>query len=523
MAYTNKQKSEILASIKKIGVAKSARLYGISRVTIHSWLKNDDKILKNNTDIKEKIAKQNSRIKEISFRRTYIVNDKFRYYIYNIKDLNTNFEYFGYSFYSNHNTPVRFLKYIFSIFSLNKNISKFLVLIKEEALQKKIDELQENSHFSFSLKTKLIDKLDKYESIKIKDLTNLRDKAKIAEYLYESQLCFNVSISMHQNDDFRFILPLNFDYTHPVTEKDNFLNKSLLNSIVERILLKISCLHKKADYSNAQKYLNIVESIMQKFKDKDIFLEFLESQTSLFLTQGDKNKALDFLKKQYLGRRYIDKTIKIYLLLMICEIYLENDDVKKYDYYFKKIKITDNDSLPVDLNFDYNFLKVFREIFLSPHKELADKLKQLAFKSQKKISEKKFFKALGKLVNIYQMIDDYTETKILLKTISDLPLVKEDEYNLCYFYLAKIIYYRNIGCMEESEETRVKLEKIALNSEYNYFVAESRYLKGLVYLESGNYEEVKQLADQILSFGNLKKINLIINKACILYQRLFMR
>jgi len=88
MSYTNKTISEILTSVEKIGIAKTARLYNIGTTTINRWLKNK-KNLPKEKKLKKNLMK--SGFRKFVLRRIHLENSDIDCFIYNLKDLYTEF------------------------------------------------------------------------------------------------------------------------------------------------------------------------------------------------------------------------------------------------------------------------------------------------------------------------------------------------------------------------------------------------------------------------------------------------
>jgi len=96
---------------------------------------------------------------------------------------------------------------------------------------------------------------------------------------------------------------------------------------------------RNANYNLAWEYLEVIKLIIEKTSDQKIIIQYYSVVTEYYSTQGDYGKKLDFLicSLKKVNEKYAE--VRFFLILKICNIYLNNYDIKEFDYYFGKIDI----------------------------------------------------------------------------------------------------------------------------------------------------------------------------------------
>lgn len=83
--------TDVLASVKKIGIVKTSKLFNISTTTIYKWIDKNPTADKQIVVKKSTPEKLNSR--KFVLRRVIINNDAINCYIYSLKDLRNGMEF----------------------------------------------------------------------------------------------------------------------------------------------------------------------------------------------------------------------------------------------------------------------------------------------------------------------------------------------------------------------------------------------------------------------------------------------
>lgn len=510
MSYTDKIIADVLASVKKIGIVKTSKLFNISTSTIYKWM--DKNLTSDKQIISEKI---NS--KKFVLRRVSLKNDSINCYIYNLKDLRNGMEFNSIAYNNNYQTPVIFLKYILNSYFKKTEIKSLQILLKGFYHLKKFDKFKDifkdikaeilitNEHFS----------IDSFDNKKILSIT---DKNFLFEYLTKEQLFYNINLEGHEHINLTLCQPIFLD---EFSDTDFSKNKELFNLslTLDKLFHKTRILLREADFIQVKKNLEVIRVILKKKStDQKLKLQYLNLKVKYFELQGDYNKSLDFLEKKYnkIGENHHE--LKFFLLLKICKIYLKSYNIKKFDYYFAKITVVDFNNFLKDSIFEFHLLMIKRKSLYLPVQESINSYQEILDKHQKFISQKKLFDIYIKICNLYRDISNFKEAHNYLDKAHNLSVIQHDKYLLCEYYEFKCRCFMDQGLFGESIEYCNNLEMLSKENNYNSYYFLSKGLKALNYLENNKFDLAKIEIDKFLYYGKSTNNMIMIYRANVLLQ-----
>jgi len=517
VSYTDKMIAEILASAQKIGVVKTSKLFNISPPTIYRWM-NEKQIPPKENKIKTG-SKKTDAIKLV-LRRVHIQNDSFDFYVYNIKDLQTDLEFNSVSYNSNYKTPVYFLKYILGAFLKETKNYSFQITLKRSA---RINNFEKFNNLIHKCKIEFIKNDDRLsiDSFDHEQILEIKDKNKIIEFLTDEQLRYNIKTGKDNLKNFNIYLPVILDEFKPELLSENDDKPTLLS--LERLIQKTDILLRNSDYNLAWEYIQTIKVIIEKSSDQKVMIQYYGLVIEYYSTQGDYNKTLEFLiySHKKVDEKYAE--VKFFLILKICIIHITNYNIKEFDYYFGKIDIVDFNMFSKDFILEFHLLMYKRKSLYLSIAESIDAYNEILDKHKKHISQKKLFDIYIKICTLYKTISNFSEAYKCLDKAYNLPQIQSDKYLLCEHHILKCNCLSEEGLFDEAFEYCIELEKLAKEHNFKDYYYECKAIKAFYYLDKGLFDKAKIEAEHFLNYGKATSNNFIIFKACIILQRYYSR
>jgi len=513
MSYTDEVTAEVLNSVKKIGIAKTSRLFNISTATIKRWLKKEtlgkkETLTKNNhskkQDYKELV------VRKIAFKNS---NDNTNCHIYNIIDLQSGLEFNCIAYYNIYRSSITLFKYFLRAYIKETNILSYQIRLKGF---NKIKNLENFSRTYSGCKIEFVQSEEHYHSQLFykKKIIDIQNEGNLIHYLTDEQLCHNISQNNNQYSDLQYLLPINLDkfYYNNLLEYDQSSILYELTKASERILTKAKQFLYEANYQIVLKYLEIVKVINKKAVNQKNIITFYTLKITYYQNQGDYQDALTFLHKEILKINN-NNEVKFLLIISICNIYLRNYDLKKFDYYQKKINSLYSESISGDILLEYDLLISNRKSVYLPIEESILAYKEITQKHKHKISQTKLFEIYIEISRLYHNLSNFGETNNYLEKCFNLPIAKDDKYLLCEYYLWKCERYLDNGLYNELKEYCYCLKNISKEQNYKTFYYHSIRINTYNLLQQGFLDEAKIEADKYLNYGIMTSNKRVIYNA----------
>jgi len=518
MSYSDKFISEVLNSVKKIGIAKTARLFNVYRSTIYGWQKqniftNSEKSLKKND------LSTFSRL--LVMQRMKISNTKIQGYLYNIKDLHTGLEFNGFALENNTHTPVAFLEYILSFYLKSTKIKSFTVNLKGYAKNCNI-----NKYSSIrDCKLEIIHAESRHciESFNKKEISTLCDTESLLNFLTVTQLEHNLINNDAGVLGLRFILPINLDncYNNP-SEMKSSAQVVQLESATELMLEKTEIQLREGDYSNLEKPLKILNLVISEIKNPEKYIKYYDIQINCFSLQGNIKRALDFLQTQF-KMSPENRDVQFFILLKICGILLNNYNVKNFDYYFKKCCIIYDIHYHADLLIDFDLLTSKRESLYLPVEESVMLYISILHEYKKGLSGAKKFEIYLKISNLYKNISDFKNAHLFLEKAYKIVFKNNDSYLLCAYYEAMCELLLKKGNIDEASKNSDMLEQISLKHNYTHYYYSSKELLAFNHICHGKYDLALIEIEKVDNYGEISNNSFIKLKSSRIYQKYYIK
>jgi len=511
MAYSNKIIAEILVSVDKIGLSKTSGLFNVRCSSISRWMKT--KSIQKSIPIKIKASKiQKSR--ELVLRRIPVKNSLMgnNCYIYNVKDLYSGLEFNCIAYHNNYQTPVTLLKYVLRAMIKETNINSYEILIKGFTRVKNFDKFC-RTYAGCKINVRRTEENFRIESIDQKEVSLLSNESTLIKFLTDEQLRYNISNNKDNYSDLQYLLPINLDkfYYNNLLEYDKNSISFELSGAVERILAEANQFLRRANYGMVWKYLGIAKVILNKNIDKKMIIPFYSLKTKYYTNQGDYQDALIFLHKE-LAKAGKNEEEQLFLIIKMCNIYLKNYELKKIDYYFKKMKLLYNETFSCDILLEYDLIVSKRESIYLPIEQSVISYIEILKKHKQSISQSKLFDIYIQISKLYYNISNFDETHNFLEKAANLPIIKEDKYLLCEYYKWKCESYLNHGQFNDLKEYCNDLKNVSKEYNYKSFYYFSMGLTARSLLQQGLSTESKIEAEKYLNYGIMtSNKNIIFN------------
>lgn len=522
MAYSDKIIAEILASVDKIGLAKTSRLFNVRCSSISRWLKTKSIQKSIPIKIKSSIA---PKIRELVLRRIMVKNDHVDSdcYIYNVKDLYSGLEFNCIAYHNNYQTPITLLKYVLRAMIKETNIHSYQILLKGFTRVKNPDKFC-RTYAGCKIDVSRTEKNFRIESIDQKKISLISNESALIKFLTNAQLCYNISNNKDNYSNLQYLLPINLDkfYYNKLLEYDKNSISFELSGAVERILAEANQFLRRADYAMVWKYLEIVKAILQKTVNQKMIIPFYSLKTKYYTNQGDYQDALIFLHKE-LAKKDKNDEGKFFLIIKMCNIYLKNYELKKIDYYLKKIKLLYKKTFSGDILLEYDLLVSKRESIYLPIEQSVLSYREILYKHKQSISQSKLFDIYIQISKLYYNISNFDETHKFLEKAANLPIMQENKYLLCEYYEWKCESYLKHGLFNDLKEYCDNLKIISKEQNYKSFYYCSIRLTARSLFQQGLSAESKIEAEKYLNYGMMTSNKNIIFKGLNLMMLLYSR
>lgn len=525
MAYTKQQITEVLSSVEKIGAAKTARLYNIRRSTIYNWINKAEKEEKIKKSIKNDAVKNDI---NFVFRRIYLKNDSFQFYIYSLKDENNGYEFSGISFENNYKTPECFLKYVINLYQKSQNINKIFLKVKGFSGIKNLDKFK-NITKSCLVELTRITERQKSCSFSNREIISVADKKELLNILTLKQLLYNYEIDERINSRRKIlILPIIIDKYQLILNKNSDIKELLeinnrnLNQTLQNMLKELKEQIRESRFILAEHTLLISGFLAKEFGNPDLLIKYYQLVNDFYKIQGNYGKAIAFFDNELLNTSVNEEVIFfIYLLLTI--ILLDTYQIKRADLFLEKLKNINSEKLQTDILYDYELLLVKRESLEMDFSEKREKYQNILKKYQSGLSERKTVEIYLDFALLYQKHSFYQEAYSYLKRTAFILKKLKDNYLTCLYYERKGYCLYQHGQFDEAFEIFMILEEEAEKYGYNYLYFESLSRKATYFLDQGDFEKAISLTDKVLSYGIINNQEYVICRAYRIFENIYFR
>lgn len=511
MSYDLKTIQEILESAEKIGVMKTAKLFGIARNTIYKWQRAQK--------VSAKARKSDSKQKRLLvIRRILIENAKQNFYIYNAVDLFTSLEINGFAYHNNYQTPVKFLEAVINLFFLKENIEDFQIQIYGFSRTRNFDKfylLKSKAKFTITKTSKKY----KYNSFKKTEISRISDKAESLKNLVKSQINYNIALDTNFKSNIKFCPPVNLDLYSKDSFDLNLQNKRIDSEYLSGILNSVKTFLQKNEIDTAELYLKNAEVYFKYFKDTKLKYFFVTLKQEYFTITGDNLKQLSFLITEFKKCPVKSHNLAFFLCLKISKLYFDTLEWKKFKYYLSKLAAFEKDTIPIDLVFEYELLKVRDKYKFTNDLSNINDIKKLIIKFRGEITGKNEASAWYQIIELYNRNINFKESEKILEKVKAISALQTDNHFHYDFLLRKafIILKKNDfelfrTIITEIEEKLKKYKNLSLHYELEI-------LKTYYYLETGDLAKVKKITDRIISYAELNNRKTLCFRAYIILQR----
>jgi len=514
MSYADNTIAEVLNFADKIGIAKASRVFNVCRSTIYGWIKEKNAVKKESGA--NPVDPNLPNHKNLLLRRVFIKNNHTNYYLYNLKDLESGFEFNSIAFNNNYQTPLIFLKYVLKAYLKQSQAESLVIHLKGFT---RVSTLAKFKNLFDNCKIEVLRTAGHFDLVSFdkKKISTISDEVLLMEFLTDEQLCYNISKSTNEQDVLQFFPPVIVDKSGTDANNSNFLL-----SVCKRLTIKINNMIRSAAYDLAWKYLEIIRVILHYAQDPKSTIKYYEQIFEFYTVQSKFSEALLFLEEINKGNVTHPEAV-FFIHLKICDIHIRNYNTKKFDEYYDKLKLLYNHEFKRDLLLEYDLLVKKRKSLYLPVEESIDSYEKILVKYKNHISLNKLFNIYIQLVSLYQSVSRHKETDRILGKIKILEIVNSDSYLMCRYYetAGKCLYLQ--GLFDEAFNFYNLLESVSRLHGYKDFYYESKGLISLILMNQGKFELAKIEADKFLHYGEMTSNYYTIFKASIILQRYYER